>query len=94
MSRASKFDHINPQQAVAICTAEQATQLLSYDHHQAIVAGHSGLLLTSEWRPLDERVRPFVLTVVFHQTESSPAVPPEIQAIVNTLKFQVRGGPR
>ncbi len=94
MSRSSSFNRINPDQAVAICTRDQAEQLVNYDHHVVDVNGRKGVMLTYEWMPLEEHPGPFLLTVVFHYVEGHPAAPAEIQALVNGLSFRVRGQPR
>lgn len=94
MSRPSNFNQINPDQAIAICTREQAEQLVNYDHHRINVLGRAGVLLTYEWVPTEEHIGPFVLTIVFHHAETHPPAPDEIQALVNKLNFQVRGQPR
>ena len=94
MSRPPLFNQINPDQAIAICTPEQAHQLVEFDSQRVLVSERAGLLLTSSWQPIENHVGPFVLTVVFHHTEAHPPVPDEIQALVNTLNFQVRGQPR
>jgi hypothetical protein len=94
MPRPSNFNQINPDQAIAICTREQARRLAPYDHQCISVAGRAGLLLTQEWMPLENHIGPFILTVVFHHTELYPSAPIEIQTIVDRLKFQVRGQPR
>jgi hypothetical protein len=94
MPRPSNFNQINPDQAVAICTTDQAEQLVNYDHHRINVSGRAGVLLTDEWMPVEEHIGPFVLTVVFHHADAHPPAPDEIQAIVDRLKFQVRGQPR
>lgn len=88
------FNQIHPNQAIAICTREQAQQLVNYDHHVVQVNGRSGVMLTYEWMPVEEHSGPFVLTVVFHYAEKHPPAPAEIQSIVNGLNFQVRGQPR
>lgn len=88
------FNQIHPDQAVAICTRAQAEQLVNYDHHVVLVNGHPGVMLTSEWIPVEEHGGPFVLTVVFHQVEKHPPAPEAIQSLVDELKFQVRGQPR
>ena len=88
------FNQIHPDQAVAICTHEQAEQLADYDHHVVQVNGRAGVMLTYEWLPVEEHNGPFVLTVGFHYAEKHPPAPKEIQAIVNELRFQVRGQPR
>jgi hypothetical protein len=88
------FNHIYPNQAVAICTCEQSEQLVDYDHHVVHVDGRPGVMLTYEWMPIEEHAGPFVLTVVFHQVEKHPRAPEAIQSIVDQLTFQVRGQPR
>lgn len=92
MSRA--FNQIYPNQAIAICTPEQAEQLVKYDHHVVRVNGHPGVMLTYEWMPMEEHAGPFVLTVVFHHVEKHPLAPEAIQSLVDGLAFQVRGQPR
>lgn len=94
MFKPTRFNQINPDQAVAICTREQAEQLVSYDHHVVDVNGRKGVMLTYEWMPLDEHDGPFLLTVVFHHVTGHPAAPEEIQDIVRGLSFRVRGQPR
>lgn len=88
------FNQIYPNQAIAICTREQAQQLVSYDHHVVDVNGRTGVMLTYEWMPVEEHAGPFVLTVVFHHAENHPSASQEIQAIVDGLTFQVRGQPK
>lgn len=88
------INQIHPNQAVAICTRQQAEQLATYDHHVIHVNGRPGVMLTYEWMPLEEHSGPFVLTVVFHHVEKHPRAPEAIQSIVNGLNFQVRGQPR
>ena len=94
MSRPSNFNQIYPGQAIAICTREQAEQLMNYEHHVVDVNGRAGVMLTYEWMPLEEHTGPFVLTVVFHHAEKHPPAPENIQAIVDGLRFQVRGQAR
>jgi hypothetical protein len=88
------LNQIQPGQAVAICTREQAAQLAAYDHHRVVVSGRVGVLLTHAWQPLEEHVGPFLLTVVFYQVENHPPAPDPVQAIVNGLHFQIRGQAR
>lgn len=88
------FRQVYPNQAVAICTREQAEQLVRYDHHVIHVGGRPGVMLTYEWMPVEQHIGPFVLTVVFHHTEKHPRAPESIQSIVEELAFQVRGQPR
>lgn len=88
------FNQIYPNQAVAICTREQAAQLVNYDHHVVDVNGHAGVMLTYEWMPVEEHAGPFMLTVVFHHAEKHPRAREEIQSIVDGLRFQIRGQPR
>ena len=94
MSRSSNFNQIYPDQAIAICTPEQARELVQYDHHRVIVESRAGVLLTYEWMPIEQHLRAFVLTVVFHHAEKHPPAPEKIQAIVDALRFQVRGQAR
>jgi hypothetical protein len=88
------INQINPNQAVAICTREQAEQLARYDHHVVHVDGRPGVMLTYEWMPVEEHTGPFILTVVFHHAEKHRPAPEAVQSIVNGLNFQVRGQPR
>jgi hypothetical protein len=88
------LNQIHPDQAVALCTREQAEKLADYDHHVVQVDGRAGVMLIYEWLPIDEHNGPFLLTVVFHYAEKHPPAPGEIQAIVDGLSFQVRGQPR
>jgi hypothetical protein len=88
------FNQIYPNQAVAICTREQAQQLVNYDHHVVNVNGRDGVMLTFEWMPVEDHTGPFLLTVVFHYAEKHPRAPEDIQSVVDGLKFQVRGQPR
>ncbi len=87
-------NQIQPDQAVALCTREQAEKLADYDHYVVQVNGRAGVMLTQEWKPLEEPNCPFVLTVVFHHVEKHPPAPEEIQTVVNELQFQVRCEPR
>ena len=88
------FNQIYPNQAIAICTREQAEQLVSYDHHVVQVDDRAGVMLTYEWMPAEEHSGPFVLTVVFHHAEKHPRAPEAVQAVVDELRFQFRGQPR
>ena len=88
------FNQIHPNQAVAICTREQAEQLVNYDHHVVRVNGLAGVMLTYEWMPVEGHAGPFVLNVVFHHAEKHPDAPAAIQSIIDELNFQVRGQPR
>ena len=94
MPRPSNFNRIHPAQATAVCTPQQAEQLVDYDHHTVRVNGCLGVLLTYEWLPLEEHTGPFVLTVVFHYAEKHPPAPQAIQSLVDELQFRVRGQPR
>ncbi|MBE0684194.1 MAG: hypothetical protein IH589_20000 [Anaerolineales bacterium] len=88
------FNQLYPDQAVAICTREQAEALMNYDHHTVKINGRAGIMLTSEWMPLEEHAPPFLLTVVFRYAEKHPPAPAEIQSLVDGLRFQVRGQAR
>ena len=94
MSRPSNFNQIYPDQAIAICTREQAAELVQYDHHSVLVERRAAVLLTYEWLPIEQHTGPFVLTVVFHHAEKHPLAPEKIQTIVDVLRFQVRGQAR
>jgi hypothetical protein len=88
------FNQIYPNQAVAICTREQAQQLVNYDHHMLEVSGRLGVMLTYGWIPIKEHASPFVLTAVFRHAEEHPRAPQEIQSLAYRLTFQMRGQPR
>ena len=88
------FNQIYPNQAIAICTREQAEKLAEYDHHVIHVDGRLAVLLTYGWMPMEEHSGPFVLTIVFHHAEKHPRAPEAVQAIVDELRFQIRGQPR
>ena len=88
------LNQLYPNQAIAICTREQARQLVDYDHHVVHVNGRPGVMLTYEWMPVEEHAGPFVVTVVFHHVEKHPRAPEAIQSLVDKLRFQVRGQPR
>ena len=88
------FNQIHPHQATAICTRQQAKQLVDYDHHVVLVNGRPGVMFTYDWMPVEEHSGPFVLTVVFHYAEKHPTAPKEIQSLVDGLQFQIRGQPR
>ena len=90
----NSFNRIQPDQAIAICTREQAEQLVNYDHHVVQVDGRAGVMLTYEWMPLEEHTGPFVLTVIFQHAEKHPRAPQAIQSFVDELTFQIRGQPR
>ena len=88
------LNQIYPNRATAVCTREQAEQLVSYDHHVIHVEGRPGVMLTYDWMPLEEHTGPFVLTVIFQHTEKHPRAPEAVQSVVEALHFQVRGQPR
>ena len=46
------FSQIYPNQAIAICTREQAAQLGDYDHPIIQVDRRAGVMLTHEWLPV------------------------------------------
>ena len=88
------FNQVYPDRAIAICSRQQADQLVHFDHHVVRVNDRDGVMLTHEWMPVEGHSGPFILTVVFYNAEKYPKAPAEIQAIVDTLRFQVRGQPR
>lgn len=48
------FSQIYPNQAIAICTREQAAQLGDYDHPIIQVDRRAGVMLTHEWLPVEK----------------------------------------
>jgi hypothetical protein len=88
------FNQVYPDRAIAICSRQQADQLVHFDHHVVRVNDRDGVMLTHEWMLVEQHSGPFILTVVFYNAEKHPKAPAEIQSIVNTLRFQVRGQPR
>ncbi len=88
------LNQLYPDQAVAICNREQAKQLVDFDHHTVRINDRLGVMLTSEWMPLEEHAPPFVLTVVFRYADRHPAAPSEIQTLVDGLRFRIRGQAR
>ena len=92
----NSFNQIYPNQAIAICTRQQAERLANYDHHVVNVNRREEIMLTyrEAWMPIEDHAGPFVLTVVFHHAEKHPPAPQEIQSIVDKLTFQIRGQPR
>jgi hypothetical protein len=88
------LNQLYPDQAVAICTREQAEQLVDFDHHTVRINDRIGVMLTNEWMPLEEHAPPFLLTVVFRYADRHPAAPAEIQTLVDRLRFRVRGQAR
>lgn len=84
------LNQLFPDQAVAVCTLQQAKQLVQYDHHVVAVNGRLGVMLTYGWMPLEEHTGPFVLAVVFQHAEKHPRAPAEVQSIVDELEFRTR----
>lgn len=72
---------------IAICTRDQATYLVDYDHHRVRVDGRLAVMLTYDWMPLENAPDPLLLRVVFQYAEKHPAAPPDIQAIIDQLHF-------
>lgn len=70
----------------ALCTPEQVEQLIRYDHHRVNVGGRPGVMLTYHWMS-EDAAEPFMLHVVFQYAEKHPPAPPEIQAIIDQLRF-------
>ena len=94
MAMSKPLNQLYPDQAVAICTREQASQLVDFDHHTVRINGRLGVMLTYEWMPLEEHAPPFLLTVVFRYADKHPTAPAEIQTLVDSLRFQIRGQAR
>ena len=90
----TSFNQVYPHRGIAICTREQAKELVNYDHHLIEVNGRAGVMLTHEWMPLEEHAGPFLLTVVFHHAEKHPRAPQAVQSLVDALTFQVPAQPR
>ena len=88
------LNQLQPDQAVAVCTREQAEQLADFDHHTVRINDQLGVMLTHQWMPLEEHAPPFLLTVVFRHADSHPSAPAEIQSLVDGLRFQIRGQAR
>ncbi len=94
MAMSKPLNQLHPDQAVAICTREQARQLVDFDHHTVRINDRLGVMLTHEWMPLEEHSPPFLLTVVFRHADSHPSAPAEIQSLIDGLRFQIRGQAR
>lgn len=94
MKRSPTFNQIQPDQAIALCSREQAAQLAEYDHYRVNVLGREGVLLTGTWSLTETNAPPFILTVIFRSASQSPLAPEQVQKLVNELKFQVRGQAR
>jgi hypothetical protein len=92
----------DPFSVEAICNREQAEQLARFDHHQVIVMGCRGILLTFHWPPTETASEPLLASVILNpeptllasedQVRSiirkHPVVPPHIQAVVDQLLFR------
>ncbi len=75
----------------AECSREQAEQLIRYDHHRVRVGGRLAILLTYQWMEtgIENVEEPLRLRVVFHSAASQhPPAPPDIQALVDGLRFE------
>jgi hypothetical protein len=93
----------DPHSLVSVCDRRQAEQLVGFDHHQVVVNGCWGILITYPWMPLETAQEPLIATVFFnpaprHTTSEDrirtmirkhPLAPPEIQAIVDQLSFRL-----
>jgi hypothetical protein len=85
--RRSTFDEVYPDQLAAQVSREQAEAILRFDHHRVKVGGRWGVLLTYYLMPLEEAAEPLMVRVVFHYAEAHPLAPPEVQAVIEELKF-------
>lgn len=73
---------------IAICTRDQAVQIVNYDHHRVRVDGRLAVMLTYHWMPLEDTPEPLTLRAVFQYADKHPAAPPEVQAIIDQLHFE------
>lgn len=73
---------------VAICTRDQAAQIVNYDHHRVRVDGRLVVMLTYHWMPLEEAAEPLILRAVFQYAEKHPPAPLEVQTIIDQLHFE------
>jgi len=72
----------------AVCTRDQAAQIVNYDHHRVRVDGRLAVMLTYHWMPLEEAAEPLILRAVFQYAEKHPPAPPEVQTIIDQLHFE------
>jgi hypothetical protein len=73
---------------IAVCSRQQAEQLVHYDHHHVRINSRLGIMLTYHWMPLEDSAEPLLLKVVFHDSaRQHPPAPQGIQEIVGQLKL-------
>jgi hypothetical protein len=91
----------DPVQQAAGCNRTQAELLVQFDHHQVVVNGIWGILITYPWMPLETAPEPLVAVVVLnpaprhlpaeHQVRNAirkhPLAPQHVQALVDELVF-------
>ena len=92
----------DPIKLEAVCSQEQAVQLIDFDHHQVVAAGIWGILITYPWMQLEDNDAPLIVTVVFHLApqhltseaqvrtaiRQHPLAPPEVQTVIDQLDFR------
>jgi hypothetical protein len=71
---------------VAECTANQANELINYDHHRVVINGCDAVMLTYHWR--EDLQEPLLVKAVFEYAELHPPAPPEVQAVIDQLQFR------
>jgi hypothetical protein len=82
------LDGLFPDMLVAVCSREQAEQIILYDHHVVVANGDlPGVMITYHWMPLEEAEDPLILMLIPAHVDVHPPAPPEIQAIIDQLMF-------
>ena len=80
-----------PERLTAICTPEQAHQLIDFDHHTVRVDGRLGVMITyprMEALVLGEELPEAPeLIIIFRNPEMHPPAPAHIQQIIDQLEF-------
>lgn len=70
----------------ALCTRAQAEILVPYDHHRVRIGNQWAILLTYHWYPFEDG-GPYTAHFVAQYAMQHPEAPPEIQAVINELRF-------
>jgi hypothetical protein len=72
----------------AICTRQQAGQLVNYDHLHIHINGRLGIMLTYHWMPIEDAAEPLLLKVVLHDSaRQHPPAPPDVYDVIASLQF-------
>lgn len=82
------FKERNTACAVARCSQAQLLVLYPYDHHSVVVEGKAGVMLTYYLLENEGRLEPDELVVVFEHARHHPPAPPEVQQVIDELKFE------